>query len=87
MKLTFGGRSFFALCVFALSQVGCSYAIDKNNSQESPDQSATALGASASYQTIHDRVFAPRCIQCHGSSGGVNLESYNSVVQNLDRCF
>jgi uncharacterized membrane protein len=85
MKQTFCGRSFFVLCIFALSQVGCSYAIDKNNAQETPDQSATALGVGVSYQTVHDRVFAPRCIQCHGNSGGVNLESYNSVFQNLDR--
>ena len=36
-----------------------------------------------SYQTVHEKVFAPRCISCHGNSGGVNLESYASVRQNL----
>lgn len=35
------------------------------------------------YQAVHEKVFAPKCIACHGNSGGVNLESCKAVIQNL----
>lgn len=36
-----------------------------------------------SYALIRDQVLAPRCTECHGSKGGVNLESYESVKKWL----
>jgi hypothetical protein len=36
-----------------------------------------------SYQMVNAKVFAPRCISCHGNSGGVNLETYAAVKLNL----
>lgn len=32
-----------------------------------------------SYAMVRDQIFTPRCIGCHGSSGGVNLETYSGV--------
>lgn len=37
------------------------------------------------YSIVHQTVFSPNCISCHGSSGGVNLESYENVKKNLQR--
>ncbi|MBI3535303.1 MAG: hypothetical protein HY072_07440, partial [Deltaproteobacteria bacterium] len=37
----------------------------------------------ASYQMVHEKVFAVHCIFCHGNAGGVNLESYINVKKNL----
>ena len=36
-----------------------------------------------SYQNVTNQVFEARCISCHGSAGGVNLESYESVKVHL----
>lgn len=35
------------------------------------------------YQTVAEAVFKPRCTACHGTKGGVNLESYAEVKSNL----
>ncbi len=37
------------------------------------------------YAFVRDHVFQPRCTQCHGGSGGVNLETYASIKANLSR--
>ncbi len=34
---------------------------------------------------VKERIFQPRCVSCHGSFGGVNLETYASVRANLAR--
>ena len=37
----------------------------------------------ATYASVHNAVFKPRCVVCHGKKGGVNLESYENVLANL----
>lgn len=37
-----------------------------------------------SYQTVDQAIFRPNCYACHGNSGGINLQSYNNVVNNID---
>ena len=37
------------------------------------------------YSSVKAAVFEPHCIRCHGSSGGVSLTSYASVVNSLSR--
>lgn len=39
---------------------------------------------SISYQEVNEKVFQPKCIGCHGSSGGVNLETYKSASSHLE---
>ena len=36
-----------------------------------------------SYAIVNQYVFAPKCVQCHGHSGGVSLETFAAVSQNL----
>lgn len=40
---------------------------------------------SNNFASIKKNVFVPNCIACHGSSGGVNLETYESTQANLDK--
>lgn len=37
------------------------------------------------YKFISSKILEAKCTSCHGSSGNVNLESYESVVANLDK--
>jgi hypothetical protein len=37
------------------------------------------------FDTVYLTVFKPKCVGCHGSSGGVNLESYENIRSNIDR--
>ena len=61
---------------------GCTYHIDKNAPY---DTSVPAeLVNKVSFQDVNTRVFATSCTPCHGSSGGVNLETYQSAKQNLE---
>lgn len=43
-----------------------------------------ALIRSISYQEVNEKVFQLKCIGCHGSSGGVNLETYKSAASHLE---
>lgn len=62
---------------------GCSYskmkdpALEGNNSRFSlpADQRANL-----SYAYLAQNVLTPKCVSCHGTSGGVSLESYQAVV-------
>jgi len=36
-----------------------------------------------SYALVNQYVFTPKCVRCHGQTGGVNLETYAAVSQNL----
>lgn len=72
---------FFAL-IFLLSLSGCNYSFEKvpPSLQGGLSKNESSL---VSYQIIHNEILLPRCIQCHGNFGGVNLETYESVVKNI----
>lgn len=38
-----------------------------------------------SYAFVAQTVFTPKCVSCHGTSGGVSLESYSSVAGNIGK--
>lgn len=40
-------------------------------------------GSKLLYPLLREKVFAPRCISCHGNAGGVSLETYTSIKANL----
>ena len=66
--------------------LGCNYTKYKNpisdNSKFSlpPDQKATL-----SFDLVMNKVLGPRCVGCHGTSGGVSLENYPDVIQHLNK--
>jgi mono/diheme cytochrome c family protein len=49
------------------------------------DLSRSQGGGTISYSTVREKVFVPNCVACHGTSGGVNLESYKSVKLHLKK--
>lgn len=72
-------------CLFSfMLSTGCNYYKDKLSSASEPEEDLSEGGnIEVSYPIVHAKVFAPKCINCHGSLGGVNLESYDSVLQHL----
>jgi uncharacterized membrane protein len=39
------------------------------------------------FSSVYSQVFRPNCISCHGSSGGVNLESYDAVKSQISKIY
>lgn len=70
--------------VAAVLPGACNYNIAKQASQPKaeldPEQKAKL-----SYAMVRDEVLVPRCVECHGTQGSVNLESYAEVMKNLKR--
>lgn len=62
-------------CTFSESKVGSSMSLERLSS------------APLSYQTVNEVVFRASCTECHGGSGGVNLETYAGVVRHLERSY
>lgn len=78
-------RLFVALILSCLV-TACNYTKIKNPEGDIetnfslPAEKLTEL----SYAFIAQKVLAPKCINCHGDSGRVNLESYSEVLKNLE---
>ncbi|HEY8270678.1 MAG TPA: cytochrome c [Pseudobdellovibrionaceae bacterium] len=74
-------KSFFFISAFSL--LACNSYKSKVESQ--PED--TVAPSSIDYAFVNDKVFQPKCFQCHslagGNKGGVNLESYDNVLVNL----
>lgn len=65
---------------------GCSYSrvtipnnLDLNEQMSLPSEEKFKL----SFNLLNQSVFLPKCASCHGTSGGINLESYADIVKNL----
>ena len=62
---------------------GCNYREEKGPKNGAPLRPEFA--AKVSYPEVFAKVFQPHCIACHGSSGGVNLETYASSLSQLEK--
>lgn len=60
----------------------CSYHLNKESAATTGDVPSFSQGQ-LSYAIVNQYVFTPKCVQCHGHSGGVNLETFAAVTQNL----
>jgi uncharacterized membrane protein len=62
----------------------CGFKVDKQGADAASANGLSAYTASSGtipgYTTLRSQIFASQCISCHGSSGGVNLETYSSAV-------
>lgn len=67
--------------ILIVSFSACSYRVDKQLNDALLTNGSGGVGFSQVYQ----RIFQPRCVSCHGSSGGVNLENYAQVRLALPR--
>lgn len=73
------------LILLSLLLAGCNYTkvkgggIDENKIFNMPPEQKAQL----SFSYVYQNVFLPKCISCHGNSGGVNLESYQAARSHL----
>jgi mono/diheme cytochrome c family protein len=72
-------RSFCTkVCFLASVLSACAY------QQTKKAQSEGAI-TSISYAQVQEALFRPKCMECHGSSGGVDLSSYTAASANAQR--
>lgn len=77
-------EKFFSLWLIGFTALAVSACGFRKEKPPKEDFSTLSTDPSkVSYQMVHRRVLAPKCISCHGTSGGVNLESYPAVKQHL----
>lgn len=72
---------FFSL--FVLN--GCNYHSEKKPLGKSDITPSDELLKSVSFEEVKQKVFLPKCISCHGDSGGINLENYTLAQIHLDK--
>jgi mono/diheme cytochrome c family protein len=58
---------------------GCSF---RELKQVMPPPGSNKLGI-RDFRTVSAYVFQPKCVDCHGAKGGVNLETYSEAIKNL----
>ncbi len=51
----------------------------------SPTPTPTLAISPVTYEMVKAQIFTPSCVRCHGAAGGVSLETYGAVVQNIDK--
>jgi uncharacterized membrane protein len=71
-----------ALSAFLIFSVVSCGAYHESFDTPVPDKSNYKL-SELGFATVQRRVFALNCASCHGNSGGVNLQTYESVKANL----
>lgn len=63
--------------------VSCSYKVEKQGDATAIKPSSE-LVARMSFAEVYTRVLQPKCISCHGTQGGVNLENHASALSVLE---
>jgi len=80
------GRLTVLLLIIFGTGVGCNSYVQKQRSN--PIMPPSSFKASElNFSTVYSQVLRPSCIGCHGSSGGVNLESYASVKVEISKIY
>ena len=69
------------LLIFLVSS--CNYKIQKGIQEREVTIPGEML-EKVSYQQLKQEVLEPKCITCHGSAGGVNLESHSEAHKHID---
>ena len=65
---------------------GCNYskiknqAADENQKFSLPAEKVSEL----SYAVLAQKVFTPKCVSCHGTSGNISLENYSDIIRYKD---
>lgn len=76
----------FSLLLVAGAVGACNYTQLKEGAgtvQPFGDMSPEEIATKMNYKFIRSRIFEAKCTGCHGSSGNINLESYEAVKANL----
>lgn len=72
-------RQFATMVIFILLS-SCQYKVQKKGFSVGVGQLKTI-----SYATVDQAIFRSNCYSCHGNSGGINVQSYNNVKNNIAR--
>lgn len=76
---------FFFLISLGVSFASCSYRVEKNSDLDGEIRPSAELISRVSFNDVYTRVLQPKCISCHGISGGINLETYANAKTFLPR--
>ncbi len=73
------------LLVSAVILDGCGYLVDQRSSlAPGKNEELTPIQkAQLSFRDVYQGVIEPKCVKCHGTSGGVNLQNYENVLLNI----
>lgn len=66
--------------------VGCNYSKIKNQSADENQQFSLPAEkvSELSYAILAQKVFTPKCVSCHGTSGNISLENYSDITRYKD---
>lgn len=78
--------SFIVVLVAACALAACNYSIQKHSAPNIPSP-ANYSKSELSYNSVYDRVLRSSCVGCHGTGGGINLETYSGVKSNLSKIY
>lgn len=78
-------RSYIIILMLGILSAACTYRVDKLPDLNDDIRPSAEMISKVSYQEVMNTVFLPKCISCHGDKGGVNLETYGSARQFLDK--
>lgn len=74
----------FIFAALGIISSGCSYRINKDQTDLNSIFVSRQMMDSVSFIEVKNKVLIPKCISCHGNSGGVNLENYSAARSHLD---
>jgi uncharacterized membrane protein len=72
-----------AVMISAAMMSACGFKVDKQDSSAAGtnlSNYSASSGQVPGYNTLRTEIFESKCISCHGTSGGVSLDSYSSAV-------
>lgn len=70
-----------SILILLLIISSCNYKIDKSKLDDV--QVSDEMLNIVSYKQLRSEVLIPKCLSCHGNSGGVNLETYESTFKHF----
>jgi uncharacterized membrane protein len=87
MTMPLKAFSFVFIAIVASTLSACNYTRMKSGGNGANDSFGTLdpseKAASMNFSYINENIIKPRCVSCHGNSGGVNLESYENILSHM----
>lgn len=76
----------FLVAIFSFIAGGCGKNFTAAGNA-SPEGKGNFVGAKISYSQVRDNILVPYCVACHGTQGGIRLESYSDLVKNSNAVY
>lgn len=78
-------KKVFGYIALSFMLTSCNVMFQWDSAETDPNRPSKEMIAKVSFQDVMTGVFQPKCIACHGSAGGVNLESAESASRYLQK--